>query len=227
VKCADVAQHLEDYLDRVLPLPEADALERHVALCEQCRAALDGERVFRDLLRVHPVPAPSPGFFRRMLADARQVQGDRVRRSFGLGFASAAALAVLAWLVVTPITHDKADKAPEPRLPEVRLSVGEVKPVHLVFHVPRDIARSTMALELPEHVELRGYPGRRSLTWQTALHSGANDLALPILGKKPASGELRVRISYGEREQDFRVRLSVGPSASTITPAPSKEIAGV
>lgn len=221
MNCAEVVQRLEDYLDRTLPLPKAESLERHLALCENCRGALADELAFREALRNLLVPAPAAGYARRMLAAARGAQVKSARRNFVLGLASAAAFAALAWFVVTPI-RDGAK--PTPGQPEVRLAVGEVKSVHLVFHVARHIDRSTMSLELPEHVELRGYPGKRSLTWQTALHSGANDLALPILGRQPASGELKIRITYGEKQQEFNVRLSVAPDASMVDPARSKGV---
>lgn len=205
MKCDAVTERLEDFVDRMLPLPEADAVERHVALCVNCRRALQAERSFRALLREHPVEGPSRGFARRALAVAARTERTLRRRGFVVGFASAVALGLVVWFLATPAHRLK----PELDVPEIRMVLNEARAVHLVFHVPREIPEGTMSLELPEHVELKGYPGRRSLTWRTALASGANNLTLPIVAQKVASADLRVRISYGERQQTFTVRLSV------------------
>ncbi|HWQ37145.1 MAG TPA: zf-HC2 domain-containing protein [Burkholderiales bacterium] len=208
MNCDAVTERLEDFVDRLLPLPEADAVERHVALCRSCRRALEAERGFRALLRAHPVQGPSRGFARRALAEADHTDRKLHRRGFVAGFASAAALALATWFVLMPAQRTAE---PDADLHEVRMALKQVKSVHLVFHVPRDIPDGTMSLELPEHVELSGHPGRRSLTWHTALASGTNNLTLPIVARKVASADLRVRISYGEKQQIFKVRLSVYP----------------
>ncbi|MEX0959227.1 MAG: zf-HC2 domain-containing protein [Burkholderiales bacterium] len=218
MKCTEAIERLEDHLDRLLPLPEADALERHVALCENCRRALQAERDFRTLLHAQPVPAPRAGFAARVLARARASEAAPRRVSFAAGFTSAAALALLAWFLVVPMQSTVAPDAPAPAVPEVRMALNEVKSVHLVFQVPDEIADSTMSLQLPEHVELRGYPGRRALTWHTALKSGANSLSLPIVAQQAASGDLEVRISYGTKQQVFHVRLNVRPADAAGIP---------
>jgi hypothetical protein len=218
MNCGQIVERLEDYVDRLLPLPEADAVERHVALCENCRRALEAEGDFRALLRAQPVAAPSTGFARRALAAARQTEAAPHRRGFVFGFASAAALALVAWFLVAPMLSTVTPGTAEPAIPEVRMALHEVKAVHLVFNVPGEISDSTMSLELPEHFELRGYPGRRTLTWQTALKSGANSLSLPIVAQQAASGDLKVQISYGEKQQTFYVRLHVRPAESAEHP---------
>lgn len=218
MNCDQIMERLEDHVDRLLALPEADAVERHVALCEDCRHALEAEHEFRALLRAQPVAAPSTGFARRALASARQPEVASHRRGFVFGFASAAALALVAWYLVAPMLSTVTPDTAEPAIPEVRMALHEVKSVHLVFNIPGEIPDSIMSLELPEHFELRGYPGRRALTWQTALKSGANSLSLPLVAKQAVSGDLKVQISYGEKQHIFHVRLNVRPAASAGPP---------
>lgn len=218
MKCDQIIERLEDHVDRLLPLPEADAVERHVVLCENCRRALEAERDFRALLRAQPVTGPSAGFARRALTAARQTEAAPHRRGFVFGFSSAAALALVAWFLVAPMLSTVTPDTPAPAIPEVRMTLHEVKSVHLVFSVAGEIPDTTMSLELPEHFELRGYPGRRTLTWQTALKSGANSLTLPLFAQQAASGDLRVQISYGEKRHIFHVRLNVRAAESVRHP---------
>jgi hypothetical protein len=216
MKCSEIIERLENHVDRLLPLPEADAIDRHVALCDNCRRALEAEHAFRALLRAQPVEGPRSGFLRRALVAAARTEAARHRRGFVVGFTSAAVLALLAWFLVIPARTPVTPEAPA--VPEVRMALHEVKSVHLVFHVPREIADSTMSLELPEHVELQGYPGRRTLTWQAPLKSGANSLTLPIVAQQAASGDLKVQISYESKLQVFQVRLNVRAADSAGYP---------
>lgn len=213
MNCTQFQNRLDDFLDGTLTgLPEEGAQE-HYEQCPDCRRLVASERHLRTMLRDLPIEPASPGFAARALRRARQRHAGPGRSAFAAGFGSAAAIALVIWAVAGRV------QAPAPSGPPagIRMAVAEQRQVNLVFEVPTEIAGAELAMELPSHVELAGYPGRTTLTWHTDLARGRNVLTLPIVGRASAEGELVARISYGSKEQQFRVRLNVeDPQASFL-----------
>lgn len=205
MNCTQFHNRLDDFIDGTLTgLPEEGAQE-HFQQCPECRRLVANERRLRALLRDLPVEPPSPGFAARALRQARQRHNRPGRGAFAAGFGSAAAIALTIWAVAGRMEAP----APVDEPAGIRLAVAEQRQVNLVFEVPMDIAGAELAMELPANVELAGYPGRKMLTWRTDLARGRNVLSLPIVGRAGAEGELIARISYGSKEQQFRVHLNV------------------
>jgi len=69
VSCERTESLLARIADGALPDADRDALERHLATCPDCRAALDGQRLVATVLRGRPAASPPPGLAARV-ADA-------------------------------------------------------------------------------------------------------------------------------------------------------------
>lgn len=196
-------ERLQDYLDGQLSPEIACAVERHLAVCAKCKHALAQEQGLLELLRDLPVPPATPGFFGRALRGARSRHRHRPAMLTGILSGAVAAAVVLGLAALL-------GKGPNQNgLPDLTLTVGEVREVNLVFNVPRDLEGAILVMELPEQLEIEGFPGRRTLSWQTSLSAGENLLSLPLLAKEAKRGELTARIAYGEAEKIFRLNVDV------------------
>jgi hypothetical protein len=76
-----------------------------------------------------------------------------------------------------------------------------------MFDSFEDIQQVNLSIDLPENMDLNGYPGHKTLSWQTSLQKGQNVLALPIMAVSHGQGELLARLSYGEKVKIFRLVL--------------------
>lgn len=212
MSCQHTEQHIDDYFDGTLPLPQREALERHAAECEHCSRRIAQEQTLRRALRSLPFEPASPGFAARALRAAREQPAQATRshrRGFVTGFASALAAGFVLWVVAglyTPLTT-----TPPTALPEVALAMDQERIVNVVFHAPQDMQEATLAIYLPEQTEIAGYPGMRELTWQTSLRQGENLLALPMIARGHGSGELVAAVIHDGKRKEFRVRLGVQP----------------
>lgn len=97
--------------------------------------------------------------------------------------------------------------------PTVSLPVAGVKNISLAIDSDRAVSEVTFTIELPEGVELDGYPGQRQLSWRGQLQAGPNRLTLPLTTHHEArDGVLKARIEYagGGRELVLPLQLGAG-----------------
>jgi len=57
---------LEDYVDRELPEAEAEAVAKHLAACDACRAEYEAILKLKSLLRRQAVPEPHPEYWKEV-----------------------------------------------------------------------------------------------------------------------------------------------------------------
>lgn len=101
MRCVQVLENLNAFLDQELPLPIRNELMVHLSSCVNCRQAIERRERLGNLLRGLPIPGMPSDLARRTLERARQPQigaaltllplGGRL----GLRFRLAAAAAVL------------------------------------------------------------------------------------------------------------------------------------
>jgi hypothetical protein len=169
----------------------------------------------RDLLRRLPVPPPSPGFAARLFARLQP----RPRRVPVPVMAALAASLTLGVGLAVWLDQAAAPATGVATLRIVELAPNEVSAVRLVFRSPRALNGVTIALRLPEGVELAGRPGRRELSWQADLHAGANLLELPVIVQPGAGGVITAHMDYGQDHREFAVRVqpkTKGVSGTTM-----------
>jgi hypothetical protein len=158
-------------------------------------------------LRNLTVEQPAPDFRQRVFAEVRRQHADKPGPSHGFRFAAGFATAALAgmaiWFVSSVYIPESMIEQPQ----MISVSVNKAQTVRLVFDSQTDIQLVNLSIDLPENVELDGYPGRKELSWNTSLKKGPNILALPILAIGQGQGELLAHLSYGDKSKEFRIVL--------------------
>lgn len=208
MKCDDLTKRLDDWFDGTLEAAEHQAVAEHLSACETCQRRFEAEAQWRRRLKEAPVAEPAADFEQRMLAAAHG-HGDARRRwttpvvSGAMAACLAAGLMLGQWLPV----GDPGATGEEPVVAEP-IVMDEVQTVSLAFNSGEALNNVTLTLELPPHVELDGFPGERSLSWQVDLDKGRNRLALPVRTLFPGEGELVAHLEDGERRKTFRASIS-------------------
>jgi hypothetical protein len=98
----------------------------------------------------------------------------------------------------------------------IALPIAGIKNISLAIDSDRALADVTFTIELPDGVEVDGYPGQRELSWQGQLQAGLNRLTLPLLTHRQArEGVLKARIEYagGGRELLLPLKPAAGSAA--------------
>lgn len=206
--CRVLAQRIDEFIDGDLPPSETGMMQRHLNECDACRAVHAGEVEMRSALAALPVPGARDGFFDHAMAQAtrRRRRGDVERR----GAIGALALAAVATLVLAIGVMTFADRfAPSKRMPEVTLALESTTSVNLVFSTKVALMDARVSLELPDGVEVVGYPGRRVVTWSTDLREGKNALRVPLLAHAAVDDRLIARLSHDNGSKKFELRVKV------------------
>jgi hypothetical protein len=215
MKCQEAKNLIDDFLDEYLEEPGKSELETHLTQCPDCRAELGRIRVLREQLRAIPVPPPSPGFEERALRQAGH--SHRVHVGFAAGFGSAIAAGLLVWFAVG--FWQPSGLPGQDSLSVIAMQIEQPQEVSLAFNVPEALQDVTFRIELPEGVELQGYPKQRELVWKDHLNKGRNVMSLNLVAKQGTTGELRAYISQGGRERVFHVPVVASMKGVGIKPA--------
>lgn len=160
-------------------------------------------------LRELPVDAVSPGFADG-LASARKGAGWH----FGVGLALAASI-VVAVGIGTSVVVRNGWLNPPPEAALVTLLPDEVQAIGLRFRSERALSDVTIELQVPEGIELAGYPGQRTMSWTVDLQVGANRLDLPVIVRRGVSGVLVASLLYGQDRKQFAVRVKAREPVET------------
>ena len=216
MNCQQVTNCLDDYLDGALETAQRVRFDEHVADCTACQAVLAQARELQVALKGMSVPAMSPGFAQQAIKRAAQRQDHR--RGFAAGFATAMVAGVAMMLVVGGYLPNVI--SPASPLTEVAITVDQPQTVNLVFNAAHAMENATLSIELPEHVEVIGFPGQRSLSWQASLQEGKNILPLPIRGLARSDGELLASIEQQGRRKAIRVHIRVDGQAPRVLMKP-------
>lgn len=206
MQCSDFESRLDAYLDTDLSEAEALAMNFHVQGCPRCQRSLATAQRLMNALRVAPVPPSRPGFEERVMGAVRRQQAARERRWFDKRVGLALAASFLAGVLVTQLSLEGTPQG-APTLAEVFVNVHQVQPVRLAFDTPRSFDDVDVTIELPDHVELRGYPNQRVIRWHTRLEQGKNVLTLPLIAREAGDGVITARLTSGDKSKRFTVLM--------------------
>jgi hypothetical protein len=207
--CEQVQPLIEALLDDELDPATASNVHAHCAACPSCQTQRRDEQMLRQALRTLPAPVPSEAFRQRAFVRAAQLARRRQRWTAWAGTAVAASLALG---VALGVQWRPSESMAVP--PTVAISVDSLQPVRLSFTAERSLQGATLTLVLPDRIELAGFPGQQSLSWQADLKQGANLLELPVVAHADAQGgELIARIRHNGAERQVSVRLQVVAAA--------------
>ncbi len=221
MNCDTIRSLLDDYAARRAAPIQQDAVARHLRECPACREALEEARLLQQRLRELPVPPPRPGFeeraFARLERPARRPRPAAFPAWLAAGMGAAVAAALMLWVLGTVPGQRPAV---ENIVATVEVPAGEVRRVKLVFHVPAPLENATLALRLPDNVELAGHPGRRELRWSASLRPGANRLELPLRARGPGRGTLTAAIEDAGHSRRFGVIIETPATGPGPAPDP-------
>lgn len=207
MKCTDIEIHIGDYLGRQLNSQEQLAFEQHVSDCVECSGKLEIDKSLLSGLQDLPIPEPSSSFQQRVFSEVRRQHKVSHQHNHGYkfttGFATAAVAGLAIWFVSSVYVLDTQIEQPQ----MISLAMNQTQTVRLVLDSHKDIDQVKLSIDLPDNMQLDGYPGRRVVAWQTNLQKGQNILALPIMAVEQGQGELFAQLSYGDTVKTFSVVL--------------------
>lgn len=208
MNCSAIDHLVDDYLDGMLTPADVAALERHVAACPLCRARMIREQNVRQLLRNLPAPEPSAEFFDRAIGQAVVRDPGRHRRMSGLGLALAASVTLVFALGILY----RSGPAPIQDIPGLAIALNQVQDVSLVLESDQPMQNARFTIQLPEGIEVSGYPGQRELSWEGSLSQGKNLLVLPVEAHSGQGGDLVAVVTHTGKRKNFVLKMNVLPS---------------
>lgn len=207
MNCEVLKERLDDYLDGLTGSAEAIAVERHAAACPACRGLLARETMILAELRRLPAPEVSEAFIDRAIA--RAVAESRPQRPWRLP-----ALALAASLMVIIAVNFLLSPGTAPvqqGIPGLAIALNQTQEVSLVFESEHAMHNARFTIQLPEGLELSGYPGQREISWEGNLAQGKNLLVLPIEARSGHGGELIAHVTHTGKRKDFVLKMDVLP----------------
>lgn len=208
----------EGYLSEL----SAMRLHWHMEACAQCR---EFDRQMLTLVNgLNTLPEPVP---LREEASARLIRNAMAGYRGRHREESIRAWALAASLIVTFIggglfwsyMHSRELQFPAASLPSTTAAVtlipNRIQTVRLVLEAKRNISEVTFTIDLPEGVEIAGYPGQQRLRWEGHLDKGRNGLALPLIARSRTTGipdgnsVLVAQIEYDNNQQALKVPLDL------------------
>lgn len=206
MNCQHFMDRIDEYLDGSLVAAECEKAMAHLADCNRCAQHVARVRAMRTALQSLPVPEPRPRFFEQALMQAQQRSRARFPGwTYVTGTALAASLALWLGFGWLPGLRQAADKPIG-----VTITLHEPRAVQLAFSAEHALQQATLSIQLPDGVELQGFPGQREVRWQTDLARGVNMLSLPLVATSPSGGLLLARLEHGERATEISIPLRVG-----------------
>lgn len=221
MNCSEVKQRLENATSISAETNADAALQSHLQVCESCRGYAEELNVSRLLADI-PVPPMSSGFADRALAhawnnvEARPPQKNSTVKQYA--WASLAASFLLATVLVTQWMTPGAPQV-QPSSTTVVQAVPEVThPVQIRLVSKEALANATITVTLDDAVALTGYPGKQTLSWQTAIAAGSNQLSLPVALKGNKSGTITVQVRSADASKEMRFTVEPKNSLAALLP---------
>lgn len=219
MNCADVKHRLEHQRSSE-ELAADTALRAHLKDCASCRDYAEELRLTR-LLRAMPVPPASEGFADRALARAWETaQPQSAPSPAKFAWAGVAASALLAAVLFTQVFKPMSDNPSEldasPGFQVVYVEPQTVKPVTVRLVSKEAMPEATVTIRLDDKVRLAGYPEQDTLSWQTAIPAGSNDISLPVELLGSESGSIQIEIQSGQARKTMTLSVTPGNGSSSV-----------
>lgn len=180
-----------------------NAMARHQEACTDC-ARYDREmRALLDGLATLPLPGERGGRRRRMPAGAPR-------------WAALAATLVIGIVLGLVLAQRDQPGTTLESAPVELASAGEQR-IAIAIESPRQYDEVEFVVDLPEGVELAGFPEQRQVRWTGSLAEGRSRLRLPLRVLDEArGGELVARVRHAGGERRLVVPLSDGSAALRV-----------
>jgi len=204
MNCETGKNLMDDYLGGSLDKGTRLALEDHLEHCASCQAHFAQEQAFRQRLQSQLVAQPKAGFADRVLERAVEHHQNKARHHWSfIGGAIAASVIIAVTSFALRFGLQQSD------MPRQTLALHQVTRVALAMDSREELKGATITLQLPDNVELKGFPGQHLISWKTDIDRGTNLLALPVMAVAEKNGLLVARLEHGNKSKEFKVELSV------------------
>ena len=215
MSCEYVQNLLPAYIDNELAGDETSLVRLHLDSCESCRGQLAEEHELNALLAAMPVAESSEGFSDRAIKNAIEQQPQQHHRvGFIKGFGAAMAAGLALWVVVgvLPVSSSGQNSAQK----EISIALHSVHKVKLAFHTASYLNGARITIKLPDHVELVGYKGRKTLSWNADLNKGDNVLTLPVRASAVTRGSIVAKIEHEGQIKTMVIGVGVSEQGLTM-----------
>lgn len=198
-------------------------LQAHLASCEECGAMSKELELIRRLAN-SPVPASSKGFADRAMAQAWETAHPQSKPLSKPAFAWAglAASVLLAGVLLLP-DRGHQPTAPSETATVVQVAPQQAHPVHIRLVSKTALPDATINIHWDKDLALEGYSTTSSLSWQSPLVAGVNELTLPMVVTGSAGGEVVIEVTSGNAKKLMRFRIEPkAPALANVSTLPGR-----
>jgi len=236
MKCDELQQRLDDYLEGDLDTILVFMLEQHITLCKNCASTVSFARSVQSELKQMQSPKLSDEFIDSAFRNVRssypenrtenQIQSLFSNVKLQTGFVTAIAAGFALWAVLSTFILPGFDSSPtvnnadiiaslnqtiksEPTtiISSLKLKLDESKVVRIAIDTPDSFENVTFSVLLPKHIELKGHKNKRKISWQSKLAKGNNILRIPLTAVSYGQGELIARVTHNGKVKTFKLFL--------------------
>jgi len=211
MKCDELQQRLDDYLDGALDTILVLMLEQHITTCKSCNTKVQQAKSLQaELKQFTSESSPSDEFissaFKKVRAQfpERQVKNRWPDIGLKTGFVTALAAGFSFWVILVTFIVPGMDSN---KVASLNIELDDIRVVRIVIDAPDDFDKVTLSVSLPNHVELKGHKNEHELSWDTKLAKGNNILRIPLKAIKYGQGEFIARISHNGKVKTFKLFL--------------------
>jgi predicted aspartyl protease len=232
MKCNDLQQRLDTYLDGDLDTILVSMFEQHITECSRCNSMVNHAKSVQSGLKQltslqSDANEPSEKFISKAFENVKsrfpenQVINHKNRISVKTGFITAVAAGFTLWAVLTTfilpgidldsITGNQivATNITEKvsTIASINIKLDETRVVRLAIDTPDEFDKVTLSVILPKHIELDGHKNKRTLTWDTKLVKGNNILRIPLKAINYGQGNFIAKITHNGKVKMFKLIL--------------------
>ncbi|MFV2060235.1 MAG: anti-sigma factor [Gammaproteobacteria bacterium] len=237
MKCNDLQQRLDDYLDGELDPLLVTMLEQHIVSCDSCNTTVkQAQRLLPELKQFSTNfgNIPDSKFIASAFQKVRtqypegKTNNSWLKVNVKTGFATAIAAGFTVWVVLatfilpalnsdTVVTNLAVINQTSENISTLNIGVDEIRVIRLAINTQDEFDKVTLSVILPKHVVLDGHKDKHKLIWDTRLAKGNNILRIPLKATGYGQGNFIAQITHNGKVKTFRVFLkSQKPDLSDI-----------
>lgn len=208
MQCDYFQSKLDEAIDGSLTEYETRALRLHMHQCARCLGAYHARQHLLERLSHWPAPPMDAHLAQRILHAHHDTHKRRGR--YVQGFAVAAS--VLFFVAALTLGQFQFFSTAQVPLAQMPVPVNVPQQVNFLVQAGKNLEDVQFMVQLPQDVELAGFPGKSQLVWQGRLKKGDNLLTLPVITKTSPmatpQGEIVMRVEHQTRIKILKVRLN-------------------
>lgn len=211
MNCEQITDRLDEFLDGMLDKEQTAQFQQHMQDCADCRARKDEIHALQEDLKLLPVYRPDPVFIEAAIKKA----SSQNRFGYRSAWAQKAVGAAIAASMFVWVAASVMPGATDTQLAGVTMALHETRTVQISLNSERDLQDAKLSIRLPDGVEMKGFPGRRIVSWNTDLQKGMNVLPLPLVAVAVSDGRVVARLEHDQKTRELAVQLNVRDSGAS------------